>query len=88
VSWFLPSDDHWQQNSRGGRGIKGDGVQKELLAISEGTVVQTSHGPVSTNHILFIGAGAFHVAKPSDLLPELQVTHSIDSSNNGFLNWD
>jgi ATP-dependent HslUV protease ATP-binding subunit HslU len=55
-----------------GRGIKGEGVQKELLAITDGATVQTSHGPVSTNHILFIGAGAFHVAKPSDLLPELQ----------------
>jgi ATP-dependent HslUV protease ATP-binding subunit HslU len=47
-------------------------VQRDLLPLVEGTTVQTRHGPVKTDHILFIAAGAFHVAKPSDLLPELQ----------------
>jgi ATP-dependent HslUV protease ATP-binding subunit HslU len=47
-------------------------VQRDLLPIVEGSTVQTKHGPVRTDHILFIAAGAFHVAKPSDLIPELQ----------------
>jgi ATP-dependent HslUV protease ATP-binding subunit HslU len=47
-------------------------VQRDLLPIVEGSTVQTKHGPVTTDHILFIAAGAFHVAKPSDLIPELQ----------------
>jgi len=51
---------------------KGDGVQKELLGLLEGTMVRTRHGVVSTEHIMFIAAGAFHQSKPSDLLPELQ----------------
>jgi ATP-dependent HslUV protease ATP-binding subunit HslU len=51
---------------------KGEGVQKELLALLEGTTVRTRRGPVSTRHILFICAGAFHQSKPADLLPELQ----------------
>lgn len=58
-------------------GIKGgdvsrEGVQRDLLPLIEGTTVSTKHGPVRTDHILFIASGAFHVAKPSDLLPELQ----------------
>merc|ERR1712153_192257 len=51
---------------------KGEGVQKELLGLLEGTVVKTRHGLVNTEHVLFIAAGAFHGVKPSDLLPELQ----------------
>jgi len=51
---------------------KGEGVQKELLALFEGTTVRTKHGTVRTDHILFIGSGAFHISKPSDLMPELQ----------------
>jgi ATP-dependent HslUV protease ATP-binding subunit HslU len=47
-------------------------VQRDLLPIVEGSTVQTKHGPVRTDHVLFIAAGAFHVAKPSDLIPELQ----------------
>jgi len=47
-------------------------VQRDLLPLIEGTTVSTKHGPVKTDHILFIASGAFHVAKPSDLLPELQ----------------
>ena len=57
-----------------GRGpdVSREGVQRDLLPIVEGTTVSTKHGPVRTDHILFIAAGAFHVAKPSDLIPELQ----------------
>lgn len=58
--------------SRGTSGIKGEGVQKELLGLVEGTVVHTDYGDVNTDHILFIASGAFHVSKPTDLLPELQ----------------
>ena len=47
-------------------------MQRDLLPLIEGTIVATKHGPVKTDHILFIASGAFHVAKPSDLLPELQ----------------
>ncbi|WP_243518169.1 MULTISPECIES: ATP-dependent protease ATPase subunit HslU [unclassified Candidatus Cardinium] len=53
-------------------GISREGVQRDLLPIVEGSTVQTKHGPINTDHILFIGAGAFHMAKPSDLIPELQ----------------
>src|SRR4029077_15008441 len=49
-----------------------EGVQRDLLPLIEGTTVATKHGPVKTDYILFIASGAFHVAKPSDLLPELQ----------------
>ena len=49
-----------------------EGVQRDLLPLIEGTTVSTKYGPVKTDHILFIASGAFHVAKPSDLLPELQ----------------
>ncbi|HXV35527.1 MAG TPA: ATP-dependent protease ATPase subunit HslU [Myxococcota bacterium] len=58
--------------ARGGAEISREGVQRDLLPIVEGSTVQTKHGPVNTDHILFIAAGAFHVAKPSDLIPELQ----------------
>ena len=57
---------------RGGPDVSREGVQRDLLPIVEGSTVQTKHGPVRTDHILFIAAGAFHVAKPSDLIPELQ----------------
>jgi ATP-dependent HslUV protease ATP-binding subunit HslU len=56
----------------GGPDVSREGVQRDLLPLVEGTTVQTKHGPVKTDHILFIAAGAFHVSKPSDLLPELQ----------------
>ena len=56
---------------RGGD-VSREGVQRDLLPIIEGTTVTTKHGPVKTDHILFIASGAFHLAKPSDLLPELQ----------------
>ena len=62
---------------RSGDGARGadvsrEGVQRDLLPLIEGTTVTTRHGPVRTDHVLFIASGAFHVAKPSDLLPELQ----------------
>jgi ATP-dependent HslUV protease ATP-binding subunit HslU len=57
---------------QGGPDVSREGVQRDLLPIVEGSTVQTKHGPVRTDHVLFIAAGAFHVAKPSDLLPELQ----------------
>ena len=58
----------------GGRGpdVSREGVQRDILPIVEGTTVNTKHGMVKTDHILFIAAGAFHVSKPSDLIPELQ----------------
>jgi ATP-dependent HslUV protease ATP-binding subunit HslU len=60
--------------SGGGHGpdVSREGVQRDILPIVEGTTVNTKHGMVKTDHILFIGAGAFHVSKPSDLIPELQ----------------
>ncbi|WP_316013305.1 ATP-dependent protease ATPase subunit HslU [Roseobacter sp. HKCCA0434] len=60
-----------RQDNRGGE-VSREGVQRDLLPLIEGTTVSTKHGPVRTDHILFIASGAFHVAKPSDLLPELQ----------------
>ena len=56
----------------GGGDVSREGVQRDLLPLIEGTTVSTKHGPVRTDHILFIASGAFHQAKPSDLLPELQ----------------
>ena len=60
-----------RSDSRGGE-ISREGVQRDLLPLIEGTTVSTKYGPVRTDHVLFIASGAFHVAKPSDLLPELQ----------------
>nr|WP_321442744.1 ATP-dependent protease ATPase subunit HslU [uncultured Cohaesibacter sp.] len=60
------------QDGRGGADVSREGVQRDLLPLIEGTTVTTKYGPVKTDHILFIASGAFHVAKPSDLLPELQ----------------
>ena len=57
---------------RFGAGVSREGVQRDLLPLVEGTTVATKYGPVKTDHILFIASGAFHVSKPSDLLPELQ----------------
>ena len=56
----------------GGPQVSREGVQRDILPIIEGSTVITKYGPVSTNHILFVAAGAFHVSKPSDLIPELQ----------------
>ncbi|MDH3196267.1 MAG: ATP-dependent protease ATPase subunit HslU [Hyphomicrobiales bacterium] len=60
------------RDGRVGGDVSREGVQRDLLPLVEGTTVSTKHGPVKTDHILFIASGAFHVAKPSDLLPELQ----------------
>ncbi len=58
--------------ARGGADVSREGVQRDLLPLIEGTTVMTKYGPVKTDHVLFIASGAFHVSKPSDLLPELQ----------------
>jgi ATP-dependent HslUV protease ATP-binding subunit HslU len=55
-----------------GADVSREGVQRDLLPLIEGTTVSTKHGPIRTDHVLFIASGAFHIAKPSDLLPELQ----------------
>ncbi|MEQ7156097.1 ATP-dependent protease ATPase subunit HslU [Brevundimonas aurifodinae] len=60
------------RQDRGGADVSREGVQRDLLPLIEGTTVSTKYGPVTTDHVLFIASGAFHVAKPSDLLPELQ----------------
>jgi len=70
---FLDEIDKVASNrERVGADVSREGVQRDLLPLIEGTTVSTKHGPVKTDHILFIASGAFHVAKPSDLLPELQ----------------
>ncbi len=60
------------RSERMGADVSREGVQRDLLPLIEGTQVSTKHGPVKTDHVLFIASGAFHIAKPSDLLPELQ----------------
>ncbi|MCW9034537.1 MAG: ATP-dependent protease ATPase subunit HslU [Rhodospirillales bacterium] len=60
------------RSDRSGSDVSREGVQRDLLPLIEGTTVATKHGTIKTDHILFIASGAFHVAKPSDLLPELQ----------------
>ena len=60
------------REKEGGPQVSREGVQRDILPIIEGSTVMTKYGPVTTNHILFIAAGAFHVSKPSDLIPELQ----------------
>ena len=72
---FLDEIDKICSRSEGGRSgadVSREGVQRDLLPLIEGTTVATKYGPVKTDHVLFIASGAFHVAKPSDLLPELQ----------------
>jgi ATP-dependent HslUV protease ATP-binding subunit HslU len=61
-----------RSETRGGADVSREGVQRDLLPLLEGTVVTTKYGAIKTDHILFIASGAFHIAKPSDLLPELQ----------------
>src|SRR5580704_3732582 len=60
------------RSERAGADVSREGVQRDLLPLIEGTTVSTKYGPVKTDHVLFIASGAFHVAKPSDLLPELE----------------
>jgi ATP-dependent HslUV protease ATP-binding subunit HslU len=70
---FLDEIDKITSRSEtGGADVSRQGVQRDLLPLVEGTTVSTKHGPIKTDHILFIGSGAFHLAKPSDLIPELQ----------------
>jgi ATP-dependent HslUV protease ATP-binding subunit HslU len=69
---FLDEIDKIAREGAYGGGVSREGVQRDLLPLIEGTTVGTKYGPVKTDHILFIASGAFHVAKPSDLLPELQ----------------
>ncbi len=61
-----------QRSEWGGAGVSREGVQRDLLPLVEGSTVSTKYGPVKTDHMLFIASGAFHLAKPSDLIPELQ----------------
>ncbi|MCQ9155501.1 ATP-dependent protease ATPase subunit HslU [Acidomonas methanolica] len=72
---------------RGGD-VSRDGVQRDLLPLIEGTTVSTKYGPVKTDHILFIASGAFHLAKPADLLPELQGRLPIRVELNGLTRQD
>lgn len=69
---FIDEIDKIAMNTNNQAGVSREGVQRDILPIVEGSVVETKYGPVNTEHILFIGAGAFHVSKPSDLIPELQ----------------
>ncbi|WP_246143156.1 ATP-dependent protease ATPase subunit HslU [Macrococcus equipercicus] len=69
---FIDEIDKIAGSSNSGPDVSRQGVQRDILPIVEGSVIQTKYGAVNTAHILFIGAGAFHVAKPSDLIPELQ----------------
>ncbi len=71
---FIDEFDKIAGGQEGTRGpdVSREGVQRDILPIVEGSTVQTKHGPVKTDHVLFIAAGAFHVSKPSDLIPELQ----------------
>lgn len=61
-----------KKSSNNGGDVSREGVQRDLLPLVEGSTVSTKHGMIKTDHILFIASGAFHVAKPSDLIPELQ----------------
>jgi len=69
---FLDEIDKICARSERSGDVSREGVQRDLLPLIEGTIVSTKYGPVKTDHILFIASGAFHVSKPSDLLPELQ----------------
>lgn len=69
---FLDEIDKIVGQSGGGPDVSREGVQRDILPIVEGCLVHTKYGPVSTEHVLFIAAGAFHLHKPSDLIPELQ----------------
>ena len=84
---FLDEIDKIAGKDGGGHGpdVSREGVQRDLLPIIEGSTVNTKHGPIKTDHILFIASGAFHMSKPSDLIPELQgrfpIRVELDSLN-------
>lgn len=69
---FIDEIDKIAETNVNGGGVSREGVQRDILPIVEGSVVKTKYGPIKTDHILFIAAGAFHVSKPEDLIPELQ----------------
>src|SRR6185369_15346274 len=69
---FLDEIDKIAVSDVRGGSVSREGVQRDLLPLIEGTTVATKYGPLKTDHILFIASGAFHIAKPADLLPELQ----------------
>jgi ATP-dependent HslUV protease ATP-binding subunit HslU len=69
---FLDEIDKIAVSDVRGGSVSREGVQRDLLPLIEGTTVATKYGPMKTDHVLFIGSGAFHLAKPSDMLPELQ----------------
>ncbi|WP_020008656.1 ATP-dependent protease ATPase subunit HslU [Salinicoccus albus] len=69
---FIDEMDKVTKGGQNSGDVSREGVQRDILPIVEGSTIQTKYGPIDTNHILFIGAGAFHVSKPSDLIPELQ----------------
>lgn len=69
---FVDEIDKIATKSQDHAGVSREGVQRDILPIVEGSTVVTKYGPVKTDHVLFIAAGAFHMAKPSDLIPELQ----------------
>ena len=74
MAWCFSMKSTRSQDASAGNGpdVSREGVQRDILPIVEGTTVNTRYGMVRTDHILFIAAGAFHVSKPSDLIPELQ----------------
>ena len=69
---FIDEMNSCAREGRGGADVSREGVQRDLLPLIEGTTVATKHGSVKTDHVLFIASGAFHVAKPCNLLPEFQ----------------
>ncbi|HWK35142.1 ATP-dependent protease ATPase subunit HslU [Sphingomonas sp.] len=81
---FLDEIDKIAVSDVRGGSVSREGVQRDLLPLIEGTTVATKYGPMKTDHILFIASGAFHVAKPSDLLPELQGRLPIRVELNGL----
>lgn len=87
---FIDEFDKITSNNerRGGADVSREGVQRDILPIVEGATVMTKHGPVKTEHILFIAAGAFHVSKPSDLIPELQGRFPIRVELNSLTKQD
>lgn len=88
---FIDEIDKVASDSSGGKGsadVSRQGVQRDLLPIVEGSTVNTKHGIVRTDHILFIGSGAFHISKPSDLIPELQGRFPIRVELNSLTEHD
>lgn len=85
---FIDEIDKIAVSDVGGGSVSREGVQRDLLPLIEGTTVATKYGPMKTDHVLFIASGAFHVAKPSDMLPELQGRLPIRVELKGLLEDD